>query len=199
MNMGCLRLEHIEQKWTPLKVVHRALEKSENEDVNQLVITDHLGQVRCEFKDNGSGTAVVTSTQHYMPFGLDLEGAWTSQNQQTKNNYLKLGGERTRLFDLDYDLHAFRNYDPANPGWTAREPLAELFPEWGSFTANGQNPVSNIDPLGLNWYRSNETGDVHWQEGDGDIDGYKNLGANHTIYGENQMIVHQDFFCNFEL
>ena len=46
-------------------------------------IKDHLGNVRVEFKDNGSGAAVAVSTHNYYPFGMSWEG-----ELETKNDYL---------------------------------------------------------------------------------------------------------------
>ena len=186
--MGCLRLEHIEQKWTPLKVVHRALEKSENEDVNQLVLKDHLGQIRIVFADdNNDGIAEVLDAKSYYPFGGEFE----TNTNNSRINYLRLGGERQRSFNLDYDRHPFRNYDPWIGTWSSPEPLAELFPEWGAYTATGNNPISNIDPLGLDWYRHDDTGKVHWREGSDNIDGHTNIGANYILEGENHFIIHE--------
>jgi len=39
--MGCLKLEHIDHKWTPLKVVHSVLGDDKKGDVNLLVLKDH--------------------------------------------------------------------------------------------------------------------------------------------------------------
>lgn len=73
------------------------------------------------------------------------------------------------------------------------DPLADVPHSVGlspyHFVAN--NPINNIDPDGRDWYTNNETGKTHWQEGSGDLDGHKNIGANYTIIGENQTIVHE--------
>lgn len=113
-------------------------------------ITDHLGQVNLEFKDNGRGTAVATSTYNYYPYGMLMDGPWTAQNEESNNNYLRLGGERTKLFDLGYDLHAFRNYDPANPGWTSPDMLSDhpYQVNKSPYQALWNNPVSFNDPEG---------------------------------------------------
>lgn len=73
------------------------------------------------------------------------------------------------------------------------DPLADVPHSIGlspyHFVAN--NPINNIDPDGRDWYTNNESGKTHWQEGSGDLDRHKNIGANYTINGENQTIVHE--------
>jgi hypothetical protein len=56
------------------------------------------------------------------------------------------------------------------------------------FVAN--NPVNNIDPDGLDWYRNNESGEVHWQEGSDELDGHFNIGAEYIMEGTKDFIVH---------
>ncbi len=146
MVMGCLKLEHIGQKWTPLKVVHRALGSIEKGHVNRLVLKDHLGSVRVEFKDDGSGTAIPTNVTNYYPFG----GAWeSSAESDTRNNYDRLGGERIRSFDLDYYRHPFREYDPWIGRWTSPDMLSDWAPDWNPYRFGFNNPTTYIDPLGL--------------------------------------------------
>ena len=50
--------------------------------------------------------------------------------------------------------------------------------------------MNYVDPLGLNWYRNQETGEVHWQEGDGDLKDHDNLGSTYTISGIYGTIYH---------
>ncbi len=53
------------------------------------------------------------------------------------------------------------------------------------------DPVNNVDPDGLDWYRNDETGEEYWQEGDGAVGGATHLGANHVIEGANGRIYHE--------
>lgn len=90
---------------------------------------------------------------------------------------------------IDYGA---RFYDPSIGRLMSVDPLAATsnnnYMTPYHYVAN--NPISNIDPDGLDWYSNNETGETHWQEGSDDLDGYTNLGAEYTIYGDNQTIVH---------
>jgi RHS repeat-associated protein len=142
--MGCLSLEHIDQKWTPLKVAHRALGAVENEDRNSLVLKDHLGSVRVEFKDDGTGTAVPTNVTNYYPFGLP----WDSDTD-TRNNWTYTGQELQRSFDLGLQRFDFRFYDPSIARFIEVDPITSSFPHVSTYNYTENSPLANIDLHGL--------------------------------------------------
>jgi len=141
--MGCLKLEHIDQKWTPLKVVHRALGAVENEDRNSLVLKDHLGSVRVEFKDDGTGTAVPTNVTNYYPFGLP----WDSDTD-TRNNWTYTGQELQRSFDLGVMNYGARFYDPSIGRFMSVDPHADSYLNLSPYNYVANNPLISIDPDG---------------------------------------------------
>ena len=101
-----------------------------------------------------------------------------------------------------YLSYGARFYDPSIGRFTSVDPMADLDHNLPlspyHFVAN--NPINNIDPDGMDWYRNNDSGAMHWQEGSDDIDGYTNTGANYehtnkdgSITVFSQQFVHREF------
>ncbi|MFT4073842.1 MAG: hypothetical protein QM654_18200, partial [Dysgonamonadaceae bacterium] len=51
-------------------------------------------------------------------------------------------------------------------GFTTVDPLAEKYYDWSPYGYCAGNPVANIDPSGMDWYRSVDGYMVVWEEGD---------------------------------
>ena len=153
--MGCLKLEHIDQKWTPLKVVHSALGSIEKGDVNRLVLKDHLGSVRVEFKDDGTGTAIPTNVTNYYPFGLPWE-----DDTDTRNNWTYTGQELQRSFDLGLQRFDFRFYDPTIARFIEVDPISSDFAHVSTYNYAENEPVGSIDLWGLQRLRVTSFGGI---------------------------------------
>ncbi|MEZ4995311.1 MAG: RHS repeat-associated core domain-containing protein [Saprospiraceae bacterium] len=164
-------------------------------------LTDHLGNTRLMFSDkNGNGvvdmsddpeTTEVLQENHYYPFGMQMKGSWMD-NPGRESKYTYNGKELNQDLRLNWLDYGARWYDPSIGRWNAVDPLAELDNNLALSTYHyvSNNPVANIDPDGMNWYRSTETGEVHWQKGSKDLDGYENLGEYYIHEGEDNYIVH---------
>ena len=108
-------------------------------------LKDHLGSVRVEFKDDGTGTAVPTNVTNYYPFGLP----WDSDTD-TRNNWTYTGQELQRSFDLGVMNYGARFYDPTIGRMLSVDALAshpnQVDKSPYNYTWN--NPVNLTDPDG---------------------------------------------------
>lgn len=155
-------------------------------------LKDHLGNVRVVFKEHkDNNNAEIVQENHYYPFGMQLNGRWQN-NQSVKNDYLYNGKELNTEIGLNWSDYGFRYYDATIGRFTAVDPLADIFHNIPlspyHFVAN--NPINNIDPNGLDWYRNNETNEIHWQKGSNEVEGHTNIGAIYIMEGPQDFIIH---------
>ncbi|MEQ8580623.1 MAG: DUF6443 domain-containing protein [Marinoscillum sp.] len=137
-------------------------------------LTDHLGNVRVTVDDGGN----VIQRDDYYPFG----GTFNSYTSGDKNLYLYQSKEEQEEL-ATYDFEA-RMYDQ----WLGRtwqiDPHSENFYAWSTYSWAGNNPISMIDPTGMDWYSSyDKDGNVTstmWREGSDEIEGYTNIGSSHS-------------------
>lgn len=115
----------------------------------QYDLTDHLGNVRSTFDAGTSGTASLIQEDDYYPFGLRT-GVFDASN--SNNRFLFSGKEVQTDLANQYDYGA-RFYDPVIAKWTTTDPLAESSADAGPFNYAANNPLTNIDPNGMDWVR----------------------------------------------
>jgi RHS repeat-associated protein len=80
-----------------------------------------------------------------------------------------------------------RYYNP--PMFISRDPLFEKYPNISPYAYCANNPVILVDPNGMDWYRSDETGATFWQKGNDNSvekDGvkYRNIGETYSVYSD---------------
>jgi RHS repeat-associated protein len=85
----------------------------------------------------------IVQFEDYYPFGLSMAGTAFRRGEDTYKGMVTTNG--TGLNDL-----GFRQYDPAVGRFYAVDPLAELQLDLSTYQYAANNPVSNIDVLGLN-------------------------------------------------
>lgn len=109
---------------------------------HEYFLKDHLGNTRVVF--NGAG-AVLQQTD-YMPFGMEINRMVSSP----KMDYTYNGKEFQQELD-QYDYGA-RFYDPVIGRWNVVDPLAEKMRRHSPYNYAFNNPISYIDPDGMEAY-----------------------------------------------
>jgi RHS repeat-associated protein len=132
---------------------------------HQYVIKDHLGNARVTYRDginkaNNTGNTVLNDgtitvadmmqINHYYPFGMNMEGNWNGPSG--KNKYQYNGKELNNDFGLGWNDYGFRMYDPAVGRWSVVDALSEKYYCYSPYHYAKDNPVRNIDLLGLAAY-----------------------------------------------
>ncbi|MEO6523791.1 MAG: DUF6443 domain-containing protein, partial [Mucilaginibacter sp.] len=118
----------------------------------EYTLKDHLGNTRVCFDNDPSnpGTAREIMEADYYPFGKS-QIVFTSGNG---THYLYNGKEKQTTFD-EYDYGA-RYYDPVLARWKSIDPLAEKSRAWSPYNYGFDNPITNIDPDGMQSSRYDE-------------------------------------------
>jgi RHS repeat-associated protein len=110
-------------------------------------ITDHLGNVRVSFKDNGSGIATKTAITDRDPLGVILRNTQVLNGFQNRSEFQGKASEMT--FGLNRIDLGYRTYNPTI-GRLDRVDLLQEQRFWLTPYNNCQNmPTSIIDPTGL--------------------------------------------------
>jgi RHS repeat-associated protein len=109
-------------------------------------ITDHLGNVRVMFGDDGTGTAEMLQEDHYYPFGLTYMGELNYNYGTVENKYLYQGKELQEDHNLHWHDFGARMYDAQIGRWHCADPMTQYS---SPYLAMGNNPVNAIDPNGM--------------------------------------------------
>ncbi|WP_228442166.1 RHS repeat domain-containing protein [Chryseobacterium nematophagum] len=106
--------------------------------------TDHLGNVRLSYFNNGSSVEVIEENNYY-PFGLKHEG-YNILNGNLSYQYKYNGKElqETGMVAMDW-----RHYMPDIGRFGVMDPLTEVIPGWTPYRYAFNNPVYFRDPNGL--------------------------------------------------
>jgi RHS repeat-associated protein len=115
--------------------------RSGNDYIYEYNLSDHLGNVRYSFNQNGT----KLQSDDYYAFGKRKTPAFLSS---TDNKYLYNGKELQEELDGQYDYGA-RFYDPIIGRWNSPDLLAELAPSLSPFRYCYNNPVNFTDRFGL--------------------------------------------------
>jgi RHS repeat-associated protein len=110
--------------------------------------TDHLGNVRLNYKKNAQNVLEILEENNYYPFGLKHEG-YNTDNKQPNYKYKYNGKELQDELGLGMYDYGARFYDPARAGWTTIDPLAEKMRRWSPYNYAFDNPMRFIDPDGM--------------------------------------------------
>jgi len=122
--------------------------------------TDHLGNVRLSYFNNGSGAEVLEENNYY-PFGLKHDGynpLIANQSYQYRYN-----GKELQTESGMYDYGA-RMYMPDIGRWGVIDPLSEQYRRWSPYNYAVNNPIRFIDPDGMGIFDSVSTETIEGQE-----------------------------------
>jgi RHS repeat-associated protein len=127
----------------------------------EYVLRDHLGNARVTFSDaNTDGvvtSADIKQTNHYYPFGLNMEGPWNGAKGDNKYQYN--GKELNEDFGLNWNDYGARFYDAAIGRWNVVDPLSEKMRRHSPYNYAFDNPIRFVDPDGNAPIQSNDPPD----------------------------------------
>ena len=138
-------------------------------------LTDHLGSVRVVFGEEN----ILTQYHDFDPFGLPLP----RRNSVSSNAiFAKTFAGLRELDQTGLFLSNNRLYDPEIGRWTGLDWYWSKRPHISPYTYSGNNPISNIDISGLDWFRHDSSGAVIWSPSSGRsivVDGqtFRNIGT----------------------
>ncbi len=111
------------------------------------LFTDKDGDGVIEIFENVDSNEVL-SENHYYPFGMDMNGAWMS-NQGRGTDYKYNGKELNQDFGLDWYDYGARCYDASIGRFTGVDPIAEQYAHVTTYNYAENEPVGHIDLWGL--------------------------------------------------
>jgi RHS repeat-associated protein len=121
--------------------------KSGNAYIYEYNLTDHLGNVRYSFNQDGA----KLQQDDYYAFGMKRNTFASG----VKNKYLYNGKEVQEELGEEYDYGA-RFYDPVVGRWNAIDPLAEQMTRHSPYNYVFNNPLKFTDPDGMKPYNEYE-------------------------------------------
>ena len=135
----------------------------------QHYLRDHLGSVRSVI-DGDTGT--VIETNDYYPFGKRIPVTnsvaepveATTQSATSPDRWLFSSKESQSFLNASIPLLDFgaRMYNPVIARWTASDPLSEKYYGISPYVYCLGNPISVIDPDGMDIWTMDEKGNVVW-------------------------------------
>lgn len=134
-------------------------------------LKDHQGNNRLVTDQTGG----MEEANYYYSFG----GVFLSNGNDVQA-YKYNGKELDTKKGLNWYDYGAREYDAVLGRFTTMDPSSESYYSTSPYAYCGNNPVNRIDPTGADWYE-NKDGNLYWQEGHGELEGYTRLGTSVSI------------------
>ncbi|MBP6871382.1 MAG: RHS repeat-associated core domain-containing protein [Bacteroidales bacterium] len=145
---------------------------------------DHLGNIRSVITTDTNQHWLAQGTDYY-PFGMEIPIYGNSDNQLKYN-----GKELQTEAGLEWYDYGARFYDPQLGRWHSVDPMAENHYDYTPYANVYNNPITLIDPFGLDSIYYNQTGDeINRVKSDNDFffleheDGNKTIGEGNYFQG----------------
>lgn len=114
---------------------------------------DHLGNIRQVVKGSVSDQGNVVQSMDYYPFGAQFCDGSTDNNFQSRRYN---GKEFDNMHGLNTYDYGARQYNPVIARWDRVDPLCEKYYGISPYGYCGDNPVNIIDPVGLDYWSTND-------------------------------------------
>ncbi|MGY4538122.1 RHS repeat-associated protein [Mucilaginibacter sp. UYNi724] len=115
----------------------------------EFVLTDHQGNARISFEDNGNGAAQVKQENSFYAFGMSMTSTMNPPTSPNKNLYNGGSEWQNDYSDQpDWQQTFYRNYDATIGRFLAVDPIAEASEGMTVYQYAGNNPIMMNDPLG---------------------------------------------------
>jgi RHS repeat-associated protein len=113
----------------------RVIHNANGELHYQYDLKDHLGNVRASFREdfNNPGTAQLTQTDSYYPFGMQMGGLSDNPVGGEANGYLYNGKEQQTALGLGWYDYGARMYNPTIGRWNGVDVLADKYDKYSVY------------------------------------------------------------------
>lgn len=164
---GNLKKEYVQGGATLITIEPTAV----NANGTRYTTSDHLGSPRVVT----NASAGVVSRHDYQPFGAELGigigGRTTGMGYSVTDGLRQKFTLKERDNETGLDYSQYRYYSSTQGRFTSPDPLlaSAKFSDpqsWNRYTYCGNNPLVNVDPLGLLWYQNNDSGSLKWFDND---------------------------------
>ena len=127
---------------------------------------------------SASSAPLIVQSSDFYPFGLTHQQLLGNP----ENKYLYQGKELQDALNLGVYDFEWRAYDPAAVRTWQQDPHAENYYDLSPYSWVGNNPISNIDPDGRDWYRDEDGNEILIAGASGQVDGYEWVKADDSAY-----------------
>ena len=132
-------------------------------------LQDHLFTNRVNFRVNTDGSVCLIRVQNYYPFGGDMGDSTMNYAATSRDYYRYEDKELQPELNLDTYDFGFRHYDPVLGRWVGVDALAEESDELSPYNYVENNPMSELDPDGMQPNSGNDFTFIPSTTGDGGI------------------------------
>ena len=122
-------------------------------------------------------SADILEVNDYYAWGQEIKSrSWTIESDRYLFGYQDMLRENTVNGEGNMYSTEFRMFDARLGRWMSLDPLMDQFPWMSPFVGMDNNPISLVDPLGLNTIEKDTPADGYGGPGDGENNGFDGKG-----------------------